>query len=84
MIKALGKRERLHPSVQHPDELLLGGHHSSVATQDEYDETWEKCKTMSPVSSQQNYMDEAGLCRKFVPGPLPPPCSAGEAVGGRQ
>lgn len=70
--------------MQHPDERLLWGDHSSVATQDEYDETWEKCKTMSPMPSQQNYMDGVGLCGKFVPGLLPPPCSSGEAVGGRQ
>lgn len=73
MIKALGERERLHPSVQHPDERFLWGHHSSVAAQDEYDETWEKCKTKSPMPPQQNYMDGVGLCRKFVPGLLPPP-----------
>lgn len=69
--------------MQHPDEGILWEHHGSVAARDEYDETWEKRKTMSPVPSQ-NCMDGVGLCRRFVPGPLPPPCSTGEAVGGRQ
>lgn len=83
MIKAPGRRERLHPSVQHP-ERLLWGYHSSVAAQDEYGETWEKCKIMSAMPSQRNYMVGVGLCGKFVPGPLSPPCSPGEAVGGKQ
>ena len=56
-----GERERLHPCVQHPVELLPWGHHSSVATQDEYGETWEKCKTTSPVPLQENRADGAGL-----------------------
>lgn len=55
-----------------------------MAAQDEYGETWEKCKIMSAMPSQRNYMVGVGLCGKFVPGPLSPPCSPGEAVGGKQ
>lgn len=38
-----------------------GVNHSSLTTQDEYGETWEKYKTTLPVPLQQICVDGAGL-----------------------